>query len=188
MTQLKPSGSTEKHALGKRIKSLRENGTWTLGELSDATKRIDPEGEGVSKVSISRYENGDSFPGFRELKLLSQALGASITFLFYGETPDPYAGWNMSLDGFLRDLIRDVLIDEGLLAGESRADRERKQRIALRAINSVLSQTDYEDTEPDDFSELEQLKKESFQRLEQQASTGGKTRNTTKTRKISKKF
>lgn len=71
MDEISESVNPEKHALGRRLKGLRENFSWTLSEISQATKQIDPEKEGVSKVSISRYENGDSFPGYREIKLLA---------------------------------------------------------------------------------------------------------------------
>jgi len=140
----------DKMALGARLKKLREGFSWTLGELSEATKQLDPTGDGISKVSASRYENGDSYPGYREVKLLAQTFAVPVSTLFYGDIPDPYAGWEMSLDDYLRSVIKSVLIEEGVIAGESRAAREQKQTIALRAIHGrrraiIMESPDEED-------------------------------------------
>lgn len=135
MDEINDAINPEKKALSRRLKGLRESFSWTLTELSLATKQMDPEKEGISKVSISRYENGDSYPGYREMRLLAQAFGVSITFLFYGDVPDPYAGWEFSLDEYLRSVIKDVLIEEGLVEGESRSQREHKKSLAIRALN-----------------------------------------------------
>ncbi|WP_157982606.1 helix-turn-helix domain-containing protein [Simplicispira lacusdiani] len=173
----------DKKALGARLRKLRESFSWTLGELSEATKHLDPTGDGISKVSISRYENGDSYPGYREIKLLAQAFAVPVSSLFYGDIPDPYAGWEMSLDDYLRSVIKSVLIEEGLIKGESRADREQKQMLALRAIQGrrrpiVLESLDEEDkaerTRLDEKaqSELEELTK----KLSQPTKTKPKTR------------
>jgi transcriptional regulator with XRE-family HTH domain len=161
----------EKHALSRRLKGLRESFSWTLSDLSFATKQVDPAKEGISKVSISRYENGDSFPGYREIRLLAQAFGVSITFLFYGDVPDPYAGWEFSLDSYLRSVIMDVLIDEGVIEGESRSQREMKKSRALRALTlrraEPIEATDAPDE--DDLKESERLKREAWERLQKGA-------------------
>jgi len=125
----------EKDELALRLKTLRERLGFTLSQASEATKQIDTRSEGVSKVSISRYENGGSFPGYRELRLLAQTYGVSVSFLFYGDRPDPFAGWEFSLDQFLSDLIDDRLIEHGLIEGESRYDREMRKMMAQSLIN-----------------------------------------------------
>lgn len=170
MDEVAESINPEKHALGRRLKGLRESLTWTLGELSQATKQIDPDKEGVSKVSISRYENGDSFPGYREIKLLAQAFGVSISFVFYGDVPDPYAGWEFSLDEYLKSVIRDVLIDEGLIEGESRSQRERKKTRAMRMLNDRLSPFDPSQLDADDVAESDRLQKAARQAIQTEAS------------------
>lgn len=68
------SPDADKTEVGRRIKQQRERHGWTLDELSQATKQIDPQLQGVSKVSISRYENADSYPGYREIKLIAHPL------------------------------------------------------------------------------------------------------------------
>ena len=124
----------EKQALGKRIRGLRDGYGWTLDELSQRTKQVDLDGEGVSKVSISRYENGDSVPGYREIKLLSQALATTVTNLFYGESPDPYSPWHITLDDYLRNLIKDVLIDHKLIEGVSQRELLQRKAMLVQAI------------------------------------------------------
>ena len=169
MDEISESINPEKHALGRRLKGIRESLSWTLGELSQATKQIDPEKEGVSKVSISRYENGDSFPGYREIKLLAQACGISISFLFYGDVPDPYAGWEFSLDSYLQSVIRDVLIDEGLIEGESRSQKEHKKTLALRAIRDRRGPIDLDALDDEDKRESATMEKERPNLLEKLA-------------------
>jgi transcriptional regulator with XRE-family HTH domain len=127
---------TEKAEVGRRIKQQRERHRWTLDELSQATKQIDPQQQGVSKVSISRYENADSYPGYREIKLIAQALSEPISHFFYGDLPDPHSGWRMSLDDYLRHIIKDVLIEEGVLPGQTMRDKELHKIDAQRAVNS----------------------------------------------------
>ena len=162
----------DKKALAMRLKGLREGLSWTLGELSQATKHIDPMSEGISKVSISRYENGDSYPGYREIKLLAQALGVSITFLFYGDVPDPYAGWEFSLDEYLRSVIKDVLIEEGLVNGESRAQREAKKMRAMSILQhrrSPLSVDALDDEDKVELAKREATKWDGLEKLAQEA-------------------
>ena len=124
----------EKVALGDRLRKLRSTYGWTLGELSQRTQQIDNDGTGVSKVSISRYENADSLPGFREIKLLCLALGVPVNTLFYGEELDPYSPFDVSLDEYLRNLITDVLIDHKLIAGTSSRKRQLKKAGVVQEI------------------------------------------------------
>ncbi|MFY3382807.1 helix-turn-helix domain-containing protein [Paracidovorax sp. MALMAid1276] len=159
----------DKKALGARLKKLREGFSWTLGELSEATKHLDPTGDGISKVSISRYENGDSYPGYRELKLIAQVFAVPVSSLFYGDIPDPYAGWEMSLDDYLRSVIKSVLIEEGVIEGESRASREQKQVLALRAIQARRRPISLETLDDEDKAEHARLKKDGWKKIEQLA-------------------
>lgn len=157
----------DKKALGARLRKLRESFSWTLSELSEATKHLDPTSDGISKVSISRYENGDSYPGYREIKLLAQAFAVPVSSLFYGDIPDPYAGWEMSLDDYLRSVIKSVLIEEGLVKGESRADREQKQMLALRAIQVRRRPITLESLDEEDKAERARLDEKAQSELEE---------------------
>ncbi len=149
----------DKKALGLRLKKLREGFSWTLGELSQATKNLDQSGDGISKVSISRYENGDSYPGYREIGLLAQAFAIPVSTLFYGDIPDPYAGWEMSLDDYLRSVIKSVLVEEGLVKGVSRAERESKQMLFLRSISERRLPITSEPLDEDDKIEKDRLRR-----------------------------
>ena len=119
MNEIDDAINPDKKALSLRLKGLREKFSWTLSELSKTTTQVDQLGDGVSKVSLSRYENGDSYPGYREIKLIAQAFGVSVIYLFYGDVPDPYGGsQELSLDEYLRSVIKEVLIEEGVIEGE----------------------------------------------------------------------
>lgn len=60
-----------------RLKRTRQANGLTLDALSLVTKVVDPEGKGISRVSLSRYETGTS-PGLRELRLLLLALRRTL--------------------------------------------------------------------------------------------------------------
>ena len=129
-----PIASDEKADVGRKIRRVRDDFGFTLDQLSEATKQIDSAGAGVSKVSISRYENGDSYPGYRELKLIALAMGTPITFFFYGDSPDPYGDWNVSLDEFLRGIVRDELREAGLIPGVSMRQKDREKMQAMQDV------------------------------------------------------
>ena len=173
----------DKKALAARLRGLRENFAWTLSELSLTTAQVDPKGDGISKVSISRYENGDSYPGYRELKLLAQAFGVSISYLFYGENPDPYgsSGHDLSLDAYLRSVIKEVLIEEGLISGESKSERSRKMRQAQLAISSRLLPISADQLDDEDRLDAQRLKTKELAKLNELAAkdrtTSSKNKN-----------
>lgn len=172
MSEANDLPNQDKEALGSRLRKLREGISWTLGELSEVTKHLDPSGDGVSKVSISRYENGDSFPGYREIKLLAQAFAVPVASFFYGDVPDPYSGWDMSLDDYLRSVIKSVLIEEGVIEGESRADRENKQMLLLRSIQlrkKTISRDSLDDEDKTERARLNKLQEGELDRLAREA-------------------
>jgi transcriptional regulator with XRE-family HTH domain len=166
--------NSDKKALGQRLRALRDGLNWTLAELSQATKQLDPQKEGISTVSISRYENADSYPGYRELKLFAQAFAEPIDVIFYGETLDPFKGWEFSLDDYLRKEIRDVLREEGLIAGDSRAQRELKKAMVQRSINSKRQPFTYTESEK---IEAQALKKVTLSKLKKAAKEIDKSNN-----------
>jgi len=175
VTEVSDSSNPDKEALGDRLRKLREGLSWTLGDLSEVTKHIDPSGDGVSKVSISRYENGDSFPGYREIKLLAQSFAVPVASLFYGDVPDPYSNGELSLDDYLRGVIKSVLIEEGLVEGESRYDREHKQMLLLRSIQTRRKTISYKaKDDAEDKVERARLKKLADAELEHLAQEADK--------------
>ncbi|MFZ6675253.1 helix-turn-helix domain-containing protein [Undibacterium sp. Xuan67W] len=94
---------------GLRIRRFRTSLTLTLDELSELTKMADPEGAGVSKVAISRYENADSLPGYREIKLLSHAMGVSITRFFYDDE-DPFGAVRPTIEEIVKEMVKQEMM------------------------------------------------------------------------------
>ncbi|MBX3619487.1 MAG: helix-turn-helix transcriptional regulator [Rhizobacter sp.] len=79
-------GQPPESLLGKRLAKAREHYTLKVEALSRLTKSYDAEGRGISPPSLARYESGESSPGARELRLLSEALEVSSHWLIFGET------------------------------------------------------------------------------------------------------
>lgn len=102
-------------AFSERLKMTRQARRLTLDALSFVTKGVDPEGKGISRVSLSRYETGTS-PGLRELRLLSLALRRTLAWLVYGDDEDPMMPeapvW--ALEDQIAQIVTDVLVSKGL--------------------------------------------------------------------------
>lgn len=107
--------SFENIEFGKRIKAQRQRRELTLDELSQLTKLIDPSGEGISRVSLSRYENGTYAPGLRELKVLSQSLRLSLALLVYGDSEDPMDFYEHTIEEAIDDHVYRILAEKGLV-------------------------------------------------------------------------
>ncbi|GAC1609285.1 MAG: hypothetical protein NVS3B3_15540 [Aquirhabdus sp.] len=173
---------SEKLELGKRIRKLREEHIYTLDQLSQITKQIDPLGDGISKVSISRYENGDSYPGYREIRLIAQAFAMPITSFFYGDKPDPFGEWNMSLDEYLRQIIKDELIENGLIEGRSIRQKEQDKTKLMRDVNLRRKPLSL-DSDPKEQKWVEDQKKQRLDQIllesieDESANSKGKKRN-----------
>lgn len=108
---------TEKAQLGHMLRVTRQRNELTMDQLSLLTKAVDPEKVGVSRVAISRYETGASFPGYREIKLLAFALRTSVSSLVYARV-DPLE-ITPSLDSTVHKIVMDILIDYGILKDDS---------------------------------------------------------------------
>lgn len=105
--------------LGRRIQEAREAARLTQGELAELTKQADPEGNGISRSVISFYEIGKSRPSPRELRMLSEVLKVSPSYLIYG-VDDPF----------------DNLSQWGRFRGFARSNPEL-QSLFLHAFNSL---------------------------------------------------
>lgn len=109
-----PAADKEKPAenleFGKRLKTLRQRHDLTLDAASKLTKLADPKGDGISRVTMSRYENGDYSPGLRELRILSTAFRVPLSWLAYGDAEDPMNFWEPSLELILDDKIAKVVL------------------------------------------------------------------------------
>lgn len=113
------------------LKSSRQRFDLTLEQLSRLTKEIDPSGVGISRVALSRYENGSSLPGLRELRLLSFALRRPLSLLAYGEQTDPMSTYRIELEMRIMEVVNDHLTAEGLIKGDQSQNPESEQFKAL---------------------------------------------------------
>lgn len=107
-------------AFSERLKRARQAKGLTLDALSLVTKGVDPEGKGISRVSLSRYETGTS-PGLRELRLLALALRRTLSWLVYGDNEDPMSppASVMAIEDQISRVVLDVLAAKGLAERET---------------------------------------------------------------------
>lgn len=106
------------------LKSARSHHDLTLEQLSRLTKEIDPAGAGVSRVALSRYENGASLPGLRELRLISFATRRPLALLFYGERTDPMSSYRLELEMRITDVVMGQVDAQGLIKEVAEQDPE----------------------------------------------------------------
>ena len=104
-------------AVSRRLKTARQTRELTLEQLSALTKEVDPSGTGVSRVALSRYENGSSLPGLRELRLISFAVRFPLSTLIYGERTDPMSSYRLELEMRIMEVVVDLVTAEGLVKG-----------------------------------------------------------------------
>lgn len=70
--------------LGERLRSAREQSGLSQLGLSELTKKLDPEGQGISRTVLTGYEKGTFLPGTRELRVLFDSLQLTPNFLILG--------------------------------------------------------------------------------------------------------
>lgn len=117
------------------LNSAREHHDLTLEQLSQLTKEVDPEGRGVSRVALSRYENGASEPGLRELRLISWATRRPLAFLLYGQYVDPMSSYTLELEMRITDVVMGSLSAEGLIKERDTQEPENEHfKEALRRV------------------------------------------------------
>lgn len=97
------------------MKNYRQRRELTHEQLSRLTKAIDPAGQGVSRVALSRYETGTSQPGLRELRLIALALRVSLSLLVYRERTDPMLPYKLDLEMRITDMVMDLVMADGLI-------------------------------------------------------------------------
>lgn len=72
-------------SLGERVLLLRTQKSLSHEGLSVLAKLADPSGVGISRTTIRGYELGNFKPGARELRILSNALQVSPSWLLLGD-------------------------------------------------------------------------------------------------------
>lgn len=131
-------GDRDSENFAERVKFMRSNLGLTLKALSLVTKVVDPRQQGISTVSISRYESGAE-PGMRELKLLSLAFHRPISYLVYGDPDDPMhhsgqtiASLDLLIDDMVSSTVYSILRDKGLIETKKTIDLcDREQYRAM---------------------------------------------------------
>lgn len=84
-----PQGSAPESRFGERLKDARHQLGLSVEALSRLCKSYDKqEAKGISPPTLGRYESGDTLPGLRELRLLSEALTVPAQWLVTGDIPD----------------------------------------------------------------------------------------------------
>lgn len=106
----------------RAMRKYRERLGVTHEQLSQLTKALDPKGEGVSRVALSRYETGAALPGLRELRLIAVALRCPLSVLVYGQRTDPMLNYKLSLEMRIMDMVMGELTAEGLIKSEDDND------------------------------------------------------------------
>ncbi len=76
---------TPEKMLGERLREAREKSGLSQQGLSDLTRKLDPEKQGISRTVLTGYEKGKFLPGTRELRVLHDALDLTPNYLVLGE-------------------------------------------------------------------------------------------------------
>lgn len=118
------------------LKNARQGKKLTLEQLSSLTKKIDPTGAGISRVSLSRYENGDSLPGLRELRLISFATRRPLSLLVYHERVDPMSTYKLELEMRITDCVMGQVTADGLIK-ETEEQSPEEDADYLRMLDEI---------------------------------------------------
>lgn len=115
------------------MKERRQARSLTHEQLSQLTKAVDPRGEGISRVALSRYETGASLPGLRELRLLAIALRSSLSQFVYGRQSDPMLPYRLELEMRIMERVNDMITAQGVVKDTEDNDPDTDAYKALLA-------------------------------------------------------
>lgn len=120
--------------IGERIRKRRAEISDGLGieDLSRLCKSYDPEGQGVSRATIFRYEAGQGLPGARELRILCDALDMSANELLMGAESKAMHSKTSALAMLLEDWVTTMSKEAGhgdILRGKRSGDMVRHEMI-----------------------------------------------------------
>lgn len=113
--------------LANRIREARGARGLTLDALNLLTRAVDPDGRGISRNSLSRYESqSGADPGARELRLISQALRKPLAWFLYGDHDDPMnfattEPLELLVEDYVAKAIDDALARKGLAVPDENA-------------------------------------------------------------------
>ncbi|KAF0102946.1 MAG: hypothetical protein FD187_1767 [bacterium] len=120
--------------IGERIRKRRAEIGDGLGieDLSRLCKSYDPEGKGVSRATIFRYEAGQGLPGARELRILCDALDMSANELLLGAESKAMHSKTSALAMLLEEWVTTMASEaehRGILRGKKSGDMVRHELI-----------------------------------------------------------
>lgn len=113
--------------LGERIRQRREEKHLTQEALSILSRKLDPHEKGISRPSIVAYEKGETLPGARELRLLSDALNVTPSWLVLGEYDSPHG---VDIEGVLSKFVYGLAKEAARDAMRELAEHNEKMELA----------------------------------------------------------
>lgn len=131
-------------AFSRILKGRRQRLNLTLDQMSVLTKEIDAKGEGVSKMTLSRYETGTTLPGLRELRIIALSLRVPVAFLVYEEREDPMTSYKLNLEMRITETVMGMIAAEGVIKGDDSNEPESPEYLAL--VERVRAGNDETDT------------------------------------------
>lgn len=123
------------NGIGERIRLKRAEiaDGLTVEDLSRVCKEFDPEGQGVSRAALFRYESGKILPGARELRILCEALAVSPNWLLLGTDRERWTETTSvmvtALDAWVRERANRGELDDMLSGYGKENDAVRHERI-----------------------------------------------------------
>lgn len=91
-------------------------------------------------MSLSRYETGATFPGIREVKLLSRALRTEVCYFLYGHSDDPMNFIVPSIDNAIMEIVYQVLVAQKLVT--PKGDMEPMGDEFMSLVEQIKGQAD----------------------------------------------
>lgn len=133
--------------LGHRLKQKREERNLTQEALSILTKvrLFDSEGKGISRPAIVNYEQGNTLPSAREIRILSAALDVTPSWLILGEydirkSEDKKGALLTALDDYIDNSIKEresSFLEQGVSTYEG-VDPMLRGKIEMDARSEAL--------------------------------------------------
>lgn len=128
-------------SIGQRIKDARQlpENSLSVEALSRLCRECDPQGQGISRTALVRYESGEIKPGAREIRIICRALELTADWLVLGQKDSRKPAIEETLG-----LLRRVIEKEFVESHEDKTDVYEKfaRQEALKRAKSPPSKQD----------------------------------------------
>lgn len=140
-----PVEAAPEDSIGERIAARRHSKGLTHDGLAKLTKMLDRQGgTGISRTTIRGYEVGLYKPGTRELRLLSQTLEVSPSWLIFGDAAEaPQPGASGGADSMPLGELQKFVIALPLLQGLDPEQRQVVYTVLHSLARMKLGETEY---------------------------------------------